>query len=89
MYFDTTSDQAIKLWWRKHFREAGLPSSDPLGYSKHLRPADIVATGFMPGTSAGGDVIAGSTRSRRIELERAAHSLHLQFGQIRNCQLPD
>jgi hypothetical protein len=52
--------------------------SDQLGgLPARLLPDRIVATGFMPGTSVDGDQIAGSTRSLRIELERAVHSFHL------------
>jgi hypothetical protein len=52
--------------------------SDQLGgLPARLLPDRIIATGFMPGTSVDGDQIAGSTRSLRIELERAVHSFHL------------
>jgi hypothetical protein len=46
---------------------------------RDARCTHIVATGFMPGISVGGDAIAGSTRSLGIELRCAVHSLHLHF----------
>jgi hypothetical protein len=49
-----------------------------LSAHQRLRPDGTEATGLMPGISADGYAIAGSTRSLRIELGSAIPLLHLQ-----------
>jgi hypothetical protein len=78
------SNWVTKFWWRKYFRAmmAVCCRVIHLAVYEGLCSGSIVTAGLMSGTSVDGDAIAGSTRSLRIELGRAAHSLHFQFGQI-------
>jgi hypothetical protein len=60
-------NQATKFCWPKHLRDAMRVCCRVtyLAVDQRLSPGRMVATGFVPGNSVYGDVIAGSTRSLR------------------------